>query len=202
MAAGDLSADQRSYRDRIAAGTGLDRTLVTAWIGAESGWNTTKPDHNYLNIGPGRSYPSVAAAADAVVQLLRTSHHYAGIRAAIPRGGLAQAQAIAASPWDAGRYGGDGSRLVGLYQQLTGGTSSTPGATPVLELKDLPLIGGLVDELNPGTWVPRLVDNASERFLAVGLTGAFVLAGLTLVGLGLWGLARAGARTTRTLTGG
>jgi hypothetical protein len=210
MALGDLSAGQRSYRDRVAAGTGLDRTVVTAWIGAESGWGVTKPDHNYLNVGPGRSYPSVAAAADAVVSLIRSSSHYAGIRAAIPRGASAQVEAIATSPWDAGRYGGDGSRLRTVHDQLTGRSSSgdTPTATPV---------GWTDNRVLPWNWgetageaigsvarpFAQVLEAASDRVLAGTLTVVFVLAGLTLIGFGVVGLTapRSGLPTS-TLTGG
>lgn len=191
MAFGELSAEQRRYRDRVAARTGLDRDVVTAWIAAESGWQTTKPGHNYLNIGPGRTYPSVNAAADAVAVLVNGSDHYAGIRAARRRSGLHQIRAIGSSPWDAGRYGGDGSNLERVYRQLVGMDPATPPATPI-DTDDNG--GGLGDWANPFTPHPSTPrdgwDALSDQGLRFMLTGILTVAGLGLVLLGVFMLTR------------
>lgn len=118
MALGDLSPDQQRYAGAVSAGTGLDPTVVRAWIGLESGWGVTRAGHNYLNIGPGRTYASTDQAAAAVVSLINTSRYYSAIRAAIPQGAVAQVEAIQASPWDAGHYAG--GRLMKVYKALAG----------------------------------------------------------------------------------
>jgi len=104
VALGELSGDQARFRDIVVSGTGLDSATVTAWIGAESGWNITKANHNYLNIGPGMGWSTVDEAGAATVHLLNTSNYYKGIRDAIPAGAASQIAAIKSSPWDAGHY--------------------------------------------------------------------------------------------------
>lgn len=136
MAVGDLSTDQQRFAQQVAAATGLDLGLVVAWIGAESGWGITKGTHNYLNIGPGRAYGDVDTAAAATAQLINTSSNYAGIRAAIPAGPIAQAEAIQQSPWDAAHY--YGTRLVDTYRSLIGA-----GGTALAQLADIKLPGGV-----------------------------------------------------------
>lgn len=134
MATGDLSPDEARYAALVAAGTGLAPQVVTAWIGSESGWGITKAGHNYLNIGPGRTYPSTEHAATAAAALVNSSSHYAGIRAAIPAGGAAQIHAIGASPW-----GTSAAVLARVYAQLTGGAG--PAVTPVgLRVPGTPIV--------------------------------------------------------------
>lgn len=123
MAAGDLSPDQTRFVDAMAGATGLNRQVVVAWVGSESGWGTTKGDHNYLNVGPGETYTSAEQAAARAASLVRTSNNYAGIRAAIPVGGAAQVKAIGASPW-----GTAASLISSVYAQLTGVPTSPDGA--------------------------------------------------------------------------
>lgn len=117
MALGDLSSDQSRFVDLVAQATGLSRDVVVAWVGSESGWGTTKPTHNYLNVGPGESYPSTQLAAARAAALINAGSHYVGIRAAIPAGGGAQVQAIGASPW-----GTSASLLNNVYGDLTAGS--------------------------------------------------------------------------------
>lgn len=198
MAVGDLSSAQRTYRDVVVRGTGLHRDVVTAWIGAESGWDMTKPGHNYLNIGPGRTYPSPKHAANAVVKLISSSGHYGGIRDAIRSGDPArQVKAITVSPWDAGRYGGDGSRLINVYNQIAGGSAQT---TTVAADEDDPLApeipGPLEIDPETGEWRPKdrtSGDTWQERLGrqladAVGralISTVFTLAALVLIVVGL-----------------
>jgi len=115
MATGDLSSDQARYVDLVVKATGLARDVVVAWVGSESGWGVNKAGHNYLNIGPGRTYASTEQAAAAAAALVNASDYYVGIRAAIPAGGGAQVAAIADSPW-----GTDGGLLSKVYGQLAG----------------------------------------------------------------------------------
>lgn len=174
MAAGDLSGAQHQYMYALVSGTGIDRHVATAWIGAESGWNTTDPDNNYLNIGPGRSYPDAITGANAAVKLIRESDHYAGIREAIKNGTPEeQIDAIAASPWDEGNYGGDGSNLRRTYEAVAGGTSwvdKSPGEAATDAVKSA--AGAISDDV----W-----DNA----LTVGLALVFTVAAVLMILLGL-----------------
>lgn len=208
MAVGDLSAAQAEYAGRLAAATGLDRRVAIAWIGAESGWGITRPGHNYLNVGPGRTYPSVAEAAAAAARLVNTSGLYAGIRQAIGRGPRAQLDAIVRSPWDAGRYeatiGPDGqvtSLLHRVYDQLTGGggviSVQLPGADEFLPGGDLnpvtpgfPLTPLIPDSLQgrAGSALGRLlgVTGAGEEAMVVALTVLFTAAALGMLLLAAW----------------
>lgn len=196
MALGDLSSDQQRYLGAVVAGTGLDATVVRAWIGKESGWGVTKASHNYLNIGPGRTYTSTEQAAAAVARLINTSSYYAGIRAAIPAGPVAQVQAIQESPWDAARYGGNG--LMVVYEALARAGAAGPVAAVPAQLAGIPnlgphnpllpfelpkLFGGL-----PGFVTEPLSDagKAIVEQLLPGMLGlVFTLAAFGLIALGL-----------------
>jgi hypothetical protein len=215
MSAGTLSVDQERFARTVAELTGLDPVLVRSWVGAESGWGVTKGSHNYLNVTNGGSsrgfaaYPSVDIAASRVAQLLNTSSYYAGIRSAIPAGGLAQAKAIAASPWDAGHYGGDGSRLTAVYAELAGTTPNIVLAgNPLDALPSIPNPLDLLDDIpnpldlltNPfgaaGDAVEAIGDFPSELakkvvgpfvkgLTSMGLTLVFLVFALVLIGMGV-----------------
>lgn len=199
MATGDLSPAQADFRDRLVAETGLDKHVVTAWIGAESGWGVTKAGHNYLNVGPGRRYADEDEAAAATARLINTSPHYERVRAH-PGAPAAQIAAIIASPWDAGHYTPDGGtvgeKLMRVYDQLTGADSSKTS-----------FLDNLTIDLNPFDSVvpkPNLTREAiAERAggiggalqqgaLELGLTLLLVLAGLALIVIGLYAFARPG----------
>lgn len=157
MAAGDLSADQARYVDLVAQATGLSRAVVVAWVGAESGWGVNKAGHNYLNIGPGRTYSSTGHAAAAAAALINASDYYVGIRAAIPAGGAAQVQAIGASPW-----GTNGAVLGDVYQQLAGG-----GAVQTVGLEFVPGIPfPLPESPLPGIKIP-----GTDKLPGAGVVG-------------------------------
>ena len=124
-----LSADQLAYATELASATGLAPSVVTTWIGAESPWNSTSVDHNYLNVtshGTPVAYATAAQGAAAAAQLILSSSDYAGIRQAIASGSPAQQiAAIQASPWDKGNYGGQlTSKFAAVTSAVTG--SSTP----------------------------------------------------------------------------
>jgi hypothetical protein len=182
MAAGDLSPDQSSYVDRVASGTGLDRRVVVAWVGTESGWGTNKAGHNYLNVGPGETYPSVAQAAARVVGLIQGNSLYYGIRAAIPAGPGAQVQAIGASPW-----GTSATLLAQVYSQLTGTTVTAAPAAPVVQdvnyLSDAAkaaagtVLGGPLGGLLAGTSLNKGIKDLT----GIDVVGGFLTAGLTIV---------------------
>jgi hypothetical protein len=181
VAAGDLSPDQARFVDQVTAATGLDRNVVVAWVGSESVWGSYKPTHNYLNIGPGRTYVSVDQAAAAAASLINGSPNYAGIRAAIPAGPAAQVSAIGASVW-----GTSGSVLGRVWAQLTG--APTDGATPATSVGlpnplDVPgAIGGLVT----GKLGKALgLDAVAAGVLRAGMTIVFTIGALGLIALGL-----------------
>lgn len=198
MAVGDLSSAQRRYRDIIARGTGLHRDVVTAWIGAESGWNVTKPGHNYLNVGPGRTYPTVDHAAGDVVRIVSSLGYYRGIRDAIRSGNPdRQVKAITTSPWDAGRYGGDGSRLINVYNQIAGAdvaTSSSAAGAEVVQtdsrdlargaVRSIPGLGPLLAPLIPGEG-QSLQESIVQGAAKITIGFAFTAAALALIVVGL-----------------
>lgn len=197
MSAGDLSPNAARFVDLVAAGTGLNRTVVVAWVGAETPWGSTKSNHNYLNVGPGQNFTSVEQAANRVVSLITSSPLYAGVRAAIPAGPLAQAKAIEDSPWDAGHYGR--GRLQALYTQLAGSAAPTgapgaPGATPVGF--GVPGVGDIAGPV---------VGKVFELLVPAGLQLLLSTAALGLIALGLVRLTAAGPRKalsdTQGLTG-
>jgi hypothetical protein len=144
-------------------------------VGAESGWGVTKAGHNYLNIGPGRTYQTTDQAAAAVVRLITASPYYSGVRAAIPAGPVAQVEAIQESPWDAGHYGGH--RLMDIYRQLTGADTGPEVQPAGLSIP------------NPFDWAAsaagRIVSGGVELFVKGLLTIVFVGTGFALIGLGL-----------------
>lgn len=210
MALGQLSDEQRRFASIVAAETNLDPSVVVAWVGSESGWNRTMPTHNYLNIGPHRAYPSVDHAANAVVGLIRNSEHYGGIRGAIPRGPGAQVDAIWQSPWDAGHYGGDGSRLLKVWRQLVGAEPATGTVVPLIPTAGPipPLFGedgkpGLEDfgwgyppDLTKGLAKLLGLDDLTARILVVGLGLVFTVAAFGLITLGFHRLTGSSPRGT------
>jgi hypothetical protein len=200
VAVGDLSPDQARYVDQLTAGTGIDRSVAVAWVGSESGWGVNKPDHNYLNIGPGRQYGSTDAAASAAASLITSSSLYQGIRSAIAAGPGAQVAAIQSSPWDAAHYGGH--RLADVYASVIHSPNSQgnlTGPSGVLQtgfslgdlakgalipgysvLSHLPGIGGVV-----GSATDKVVNTVVSAAAGALLQLVFVAAALGLIGLGL-----------------
>ncbi len=195
MAAGDLSTDQAKYAQLVAAGTGLDPNVVVSWIGAESGWTVNKSTHNYLNIGPNRSYASTEQAAAAAVDLVRNSKNYEGIRAAAVGSPAAQIEAIGDSPW-----GTIKSSLANVYKSIAGvrvveGATATP-----IDFKLpgwIPGIGGTnvptPDIPTPGDVAGAVKDSvgkAAATLTAQALQGAlsitFVFGAIGIIGLGLF----------------
>lgn len=198
MAAGDLSPDQARYVQLVSQGTGLDARVVTAWVGAESGWSTNKNTHNYLNIGPGRSYANVDQAAQAAVSLVNNSGHYAGIRAAKTQGATAQLNAIGSSPW-----GTIKANLEKVYASVKDVRVNNGGSlTPVdFTLPDwVPGVGG---ETIPGVddvWssvegtVGKVAQTVTQQLLLGAMTLVLGAAGIALTGLGVHKLASANKR--------
>lgn len=176
-----LSNDAEVYRNAVVAATGLDSRLVTAWIACESGWGITKAGHNYLNIGPGRSYPDVATAARDVVSTLHNGL-YGPVLAA--QGPQAQAEALKASPWDAGHYA-NGCLDSVLADLLGGGAEPAAMLTAARTLPSIPnpidlgksLLGTVSDALD--------LDELLGQVLTVVVTGVFITAAFGIIVLGL-----------------
>lgn len=84
------------FATSVEKGTGLEFHTVLGWYAAEGG-----PEDNPLNIGPGKHYGSMEAAAAATVELLTKSGLYKDV-ISIARSSddiAAEARAIAYSPW-------------------------------------------------------------------------------------------------------
>lgn len=195
MAVGDLSPDQSRYAQTLVAATGLDPAVVAAWIGSESGWGVNKNDHNYLNIGPGRSYGSTDQAAGAAASMVRGSSLYKSIRDAISISPAAQVAAIEASPWDAGHYGGGEHRLKQIWQSVTGKGASinVTGPSGIVQT-GFHIPGTNITAPGPGdvakgifnlTGTDRIVAQAVNSIGGILLSMVFTTAALALIGLGL-----------------
>lgn len=99
---GPLGPEQKKFVNRVAKRTHLSPRAIGAQAVAEEGnaANTeAEGTHNYLNIGPGRSYPTLRSGIKETSKLLNTSDYYAGIRASRGKGPVAQVKAIGDSPW-------------------------------------------------------------------------------------------------------
>lgn len=193
MAVGTLSPDQQTYRDAVAAGTGLDPRVVTAWIGCESPWGLDKPGHNYLNVGPGRDYPDVATAARDAIATVHNGLYPDVLNATT---GAAQAAAIAASRW------GTGSCIERVYDELAG----TAGTATYASITGTG-VSGIVNSLAIG---PKALgdiiggaldlDSIFDQVLVVVVSGVFLAAAFGLVILGLNRLT-ANSKTRQSLEG-
>jgi hypothetical protein len=199
MALGDLSPDQARFAATVAKGTGLDPTVVAAWIGAESGWGVTKAGSNYLNIGPGRTYASTDQAAAATAELIGSSQNYTGIRSAVPAGPAAQVKAIEASPWDANHYGGGGLGQIWGQLYSAGGPNLSPDQSITLVGDKKNPLQQILEGAVPGAGVlgdifgALNLKNPAEAAAGAVLGGAvpiglqllFIGAGLGLIVMGL-----------------
>ncbi len=206
MPVGDLSTDQARFAARVTAGTGLDPRVVTSWVGTESGWNTYKPSHNYLNIGPGRSYASVDQAADAVIGLVRGSSYYGGIVASAAQGPAAQIDAIGSSKW-----GTKKQTLSDVFADLTGvrvikdagqGAETVdftlPGWIPgvggnTVDTPDLPSPGDVLGSISGD--ISKVAGAVTSQVLQGALSLVFTTASIALIGLGVFRLTSKAATT-------
>lgn len=184
MALGDLSPDQARYVDFVARATGLNRSVVVAWVGTESGWGITKGGHNYLNVGPGQTFASVDQAAARAAALVNASGYYTGIRAAIPAGPAAQVDAIGASPW-----GTIASDLKDVYRDLARPAAAAPADPPAAGQPELAVetIGvsprdalDALSDIIRGLWVPGQVPLPDALKDPLGSAGSAVAGALGL----------------------
>jgi hypothetical protein len=132
---GSLSADQAAFAAELTSRSSLDPVVVKAWVLAEGGCMT--PDQPRGNClfqkapdGSWAQFPDPVAGADAAwANLAGNPGSYQAILDAIAAGDpLGEVTAIANSPWDEGHYGGDGSRLLGLYLGLAASETATATA--------------------------------------------------------------------------
>lgn len=194
MAAGDLSEDQARFVAGLSERTGLDHTVVVAWVGTESGWSKTKAGHNYLNVGPGETYGSTDQAVARAAALIGGSPRYAGIRAAIPGGPVAQVKAIGASPW-----GTSASLLQRVYDDVRGRKLTGPERNALMDYWTTEREKAGLPPFSPNapSIVPNPLDAAKglgkvlglddlwRQALIVGLGLVFSLAAFGLIALGL-----------------
>lgn len=134
----------------VAQQTGLHTNVVLAqWISEEGGagmrhgqWSNF--GNNPAGISYGNPYadalsngrtsggflafPSRQAGAQAYADMYLYDPNYPGVRATFGKSPQSQLSAIAASPWDAGHYGGHGQFLFSNYNSLTG-LSLSPGSS-------------------------------------------------------------------------
>jgi hypothetical protein len=174
-----LTSSQQIFAERLAKSTGLSPKVTAAWVVAEEGGANSAAaqqrersgNHNWLNIGPGRSYSTPQQGADAAAKLLNSSGYYKGIRAAARTGDPSQQiQAIADSPWDAGHYRGGGvlRQLAGeVKTKASASTTPTPVATqPVVATKasapSVDMNSALVDSLLSGKHGAAMLQGAIQ----------------------------------------
>ena len=85
--------DHEEFCQLVAGGTQLSLRVLAAWCDVEGG-----PADNPLNIGPGRTYGSIRAGAEATVSLLKEDL-YKDILDSAGKPDIKQIKAIASSPW-------------------------------------------------------------------------------------------------------
>lgn len=136
-----LTSDQQQFAGQLASDTGLDPSVVSAWLLAEESGGAavsrqSAGNNDWLNIGytDTRTYGATdsvwsdpTTAADATAQWLEGQSSVAGygtassgvqsILASVGQTPEAQIQAIQASGWSSGGYPSLGS----LYQQVSAG---------------------------------------------------------------------------------
>jgi hypothetical protein len=140
-----LTQGQKQFRDLLAARTGLDRSVIGAWMLAEESGGAAQArerqgNQNWLNIGyfdsgPGaitksKVFSDPRSAAEATAQFLKGEKFGAspGIRKILSARGQspqAQVQAIASSGWATNpQYGRNISNLLGQGGSGGGGTTA------------------------------------------------------------------------------
>lgn len=121
-----FNADQGIFLSTVSAHTGIDPTVILAWMGQEGAFSGKETGaYNYLNImGPNGpvSFSNAGAAAMATIAFLQGSNYNAVMHVAqtkpTPR---EQINAIAASPFDKAHYGGQGGPdLINTYESYFG----------------------------------------------------------------------------------
>lgn len=122
MSSAVIPSDLAGYAAQAAQLTGLDSSVILSqWI-SENGWKVPG-GYNFGNIMvPGthtlKSYGSGSEGVQAYADFLKNNSNYVGVLETAGKTPEAQLRAIYTSPWDEGHYGGDGSRLVNVYNSV------------------------------------------------------------------------------------
>lgn len=141
--------ERGEFAERLSHKTGLSLNVCDAWTIVE---NNGGGPHNWLNVrGNGRSYSGVHVTnerggfsgfnslEDATTETawwINNMPNFRAIRDSRSKPDPAQLYAIIHSPWDAGHYGGNGNRLLALYESLhhtpkpNNPTGALPGPSP------------------------------------------------------------------------
>lgn len=106
-----------STAQKVSTGTGIAPVTLLAQWANETGWGTSwagAPNNlgNIENNGKVVAYPSLDAFAQACIDTFHNGFYNAVLAAQIP---IDQLNAIVASPWSAGHYGGS---LMSFYQPI------------------------------------------------------------------------------------
>jgi hypothetical protein len=187
-----LTPNRKLFAQQVSRGTGLNETVVDAWVLAEGG-----PDDNPLNIGPGQHFGSPISAAAAVVRLLHQPL-YTSVLSAANHTPEEQITAIANSPWNGGakapvKVHTDYAALIrGVYEHLkpktgdSGGGVSLP-SIPLPGLPDIPNpVGGVEGAIaGVGSAITGAVSGAESWLAGAALSAAAYLL-LTLLALVLF----------------
>lgn len=116
MTPSDFAATYRPTADQVAAGTGIDPIALLSQWAAETAWGSVVVGNNLGNI---RCSPTAfcqyATLNDFAIACIATFHNglFGPVLAAT--NAVDQLNAIVASPWSAGHYGGS---LAAFYQPL------------------------------------------------------------------------------------
>ncbi len=198
--AGELSEDQARFVSRLSSATGMSSAVVKAWVGCESGWQVTKPTHNYLNIGPGRSYRSTGEAVDDAAGEIRV-RGWGNLSAG------AQVLAISNSDWGTrAQCICDVAKELGVDADCSHDTAPLGPLTPII---DTP--GDAVDAVGDAasgvagavvSGLQKLIAPVGKALLTVFLAAIFTAAGLALIGLGILRLTGRDARDALATAGG
>jgi hypothetical protein len=177
-----LTPNRKLFAQQVSRGTGLNETVVDAWVLAEGG-----PDTNPLNIGPGKSFASAIDAAAAVVRLLHTPT-YKPILDSATNTPEVQIAAIAASPWNGGFNAAPkvhrdyGALIRGVYEHLKPSSSGDGGG---VGLPSLPSLPGLPNIPNP---IDGVAVSGAESWAAGAALSAAAYLLLTVAALALFAL--------------
>lgn len=200
---GTGNADELTrFANGVAAQTGLDPRVIVAWGQLETGGNPI--GHNWLNERPGsggRGFSGVPEGSspggfaefnstqDAITETaywINNFSNYAGVKSSGGKPPAQEIAAIAASPWDAGHYGGSGGpNLLREFNSLYPGDAQSPAQTGPTSGVGAPQ--GVPNPLDTLTKPFKSVEQAltfltSWRFAEVVGGFALLVVGLVLLG--------------------
>lgn len=159
--ASKIHRDAETFVSTLHTLTGLDPDVIRAWARAEGAYapggtggynflNMKASSHRGLSGVPlaglsSKGFAQFHSPQDAATEAaywINTMPNYRSIRAAVHHDPVTQIAAISSSPWDAGHYGGNGSKLLGSYNAVkgSGGGSWLGGVAST--------VGGVLDPRN------------------------------------------------------